>query len=267
MALIDTHAHLYNEKFKPDWHDVMHRLQEAGVEHIYLPNIDHTSIDDMLELELKYPDLCTAMMGLHPCYVQKGFEKELYTVETWLGKREWVAIGEIGTDLYWDKTTFEYQTEAFNIQCRWAIKHKLPVAIHCRESVQETLDLVEPLAAAGLTGVFHCWSGSAEQAKRATDMGFYLGIGGTSTYKNGGIDLVLPHVPKDKVVLETDCPYLAPIPMRGKRNEPAYLSYIAQRVADIWQMPLAEAEALTTQNARTLFQKATAVVEVQKQDA
>lgn len=255
MAIIDTHAHLYNEKFKPDWDQVLYRLEEAGVAHIYLPNVDHTSIDDMLELELRNPNLCSAMMGLHPCYVQKGFEKELYVVEEWLKRREWVAIGEIGTDLYWDKTTLPYQEEAFKIQCQWALDYKLPVAIHCRESVAETLALVKPFAEAGLRGVFHCWSGTLDQAQHAVEFGFYLGIGGTVTYKNTDLPQQLAKLPKESIVLETDCPYLAPIPMRGKRNEPAYLSYISQKVADSWQMSKSEAETLTTDNAKRLFAK------------
>ncbi len=251
--MIDTHAHIYSEEFDADRAATIQRAFDQGLEAWYMPNVDHASVDRLMEVELKYPGQAFAMMGLHPCYVRKGFEKELYQVETWLHKRPFAAIGEIGTDLYWDKTTWPYQQEAFLQQIRWAKQFRLPVAIHCRESLSETLSLLEPFVGPDLTGVFHCFTGTAEQAKQCIEFGFKLGIGGVSTFKNGGLDKVLPEVDLQHLVLETDCPYLAPVPHRGKRNEPAYLALIAQRVADLKQMPMTELVAATTTNARQLF--------------
>lgn len=251
--MIDTHAHIYLQEFDTDRADVFARAAEAGVVELYMPNVDHTSIDRMLEVEAKFPAVARPMMGLHPCYVKRGFEKELYLVESWLAKRTFIAIGEIGTDLYWDKTTWPYQQEAFLQQIRWAKQYRLPVAIHCRESIAETLQLLEPHVGDGLTGVFHCFTGTVEQARQCIAFGFRLGIGGVSTFKNGGLDHVLPEIDIAHLVLETDCPYLAPVPHRGKRNEPAFLALIAQRVADLKQVPLAELAATTTANARSLF--------------
>ncbi|MBL6448323.1 TatD family hydrolase [Fulvivirga sp. 29W222] len=250
---VDSHAHIYLNKFKEDLSDVLERSFEHGVNRIYMPNIDHTSIDDMMEVESKYPNNCFSMMGLHPCSVQKGFEKELYLVEEWLGKRDFVAIGEIGTDLYWDKTYWEEQKEAFKIQVEWAKEYKLPLVIHCRESIDETIELLEAVKNDELTGVFHCFSGDLEQARKIIDLGFYLGFGGVATFKNGGLDAVIPHIGLDHILLETDSPYLAPVPHRGKRNEPAYIPVIAKRVATLKEMPLDEIAAKTTANALILF--------------
>lgn len=256
--LIETHAHLYDKSFKSELSDLRQRATEAGLESILLPNIDHTSIDAMLELEAQWSDaadgtVCHAMMGLHPCYVQRGFEKELYEIETWVKRRNWIAVGEIGTDLYWDKTTWDYQVEAFNIQCGWAVELGLPVAIHCRESVAKTIELVKPWADKGLTGVFHCWSGNLEEASETIELGFYLGIGGTVTYKNSPLQAVLKQVDRSRLVLETDSPYLTPVPHRGKRNEPAYIKLVAQKLADTLEMPLDDLEQLTSDNAKRLF--------------
>jgi TatD DNase family protein len=251
--MIDTHAHIYLEEFKTDRDDMLARATGCGVTHILMPNIDHTSIDDMLELESRQPNLCYAMMGLHPCYVKKDFQRELYVVEDWLAKRNFLAIGEIGTDLYWDKTFWEQQEEAFKIQLSWAKEYKLPVSIHCRESIDETIRLVEDAQDGTLTGVFHCFTGSLEQAQRIIKSGFYLGIGGVSTFKNGGLDKVLPEIPMDKLVLETDSPYLAPVPHRGKRNEPAYLAGIAEKIATLKKALLIDVVKATSQNAKDLF--------------
>ncbi len=251
----DTHAHIYADEFKQDRVDMLHRANEVGVHKIYMPNIDHTSIDSMLELEEKNPGKCISMMGLHPCSVKKDFEKELYLVEAWLSKREFAAVGEMGTDLYWDKTFWEQQKEAFVIQVGWAKKYKLPIVIHCRESMDETIQLLEPLLDGKLSGVFHCFSGSIEQAKKITSMGFYLGLGGVSTFKNGGLDSVIPIIDLENIVLETDSPYLAPVPNRGKRNEPAYIPIIAQRIVELKKMTLMELQHITTNNANRLFKK------------
>ncbi|MEP2772543.1 MAG: TatD family hydrolase [Fulvivirga sp.] len=250
---IDSHAHIYLDKFKEDINEVLQRAFERDVRKIFMPNIDHTSIDDMLELENKYPEHCFPMMGLHPCSVKKDFEKELYLVEQWLNKRDFTAIGEIGTDLYWDKSFWEQQKEAFTIQVNWAKEKNLPVVIHCRDSIDETIALVEELHDDLLRGVFHCFTGSVEQAKRIEAMGFYIGLGGVSTFKNGGMDKVIPDLDMDKVVLETDSPYLAPAPHRGKRNEPSYIPDIAKKIATYKQVGLDEVALKTTENCLKLF--------------
>ncbi|WP_299460419.1 TatD family hydrolase [uncultured Microscilla sp.] len=250
---IDTHAHIYAQQFEKDQEDTLQRAFEQGVNKIYLPNIDHTSIDGMLEVEAKYPDNCFAMMGLHPCSVKQDFEKELYLVEDWLNKRFFAAVGEIGTDLYWDKNFYEQQAEAFEIQVGWAKKHQRPIVIHCRESFQETIDLLKPLMDDKLTGVFHCFTGSVADAQQVIELGFYLGIGGVATFKNGGLDKVLPEVSLEHLVLETDCPYLAPVPHRGKRNESAYVPLIAQKLAEIKGITVEEVAQNTTKNAEKLF--------------
>ncbi|GAB5523662.1 MAG: TatD family hydrolase [Roseivirga sp.] len=251
--MIETHAHIYLEQFKEDLADTIRRAQEAGVKRIYMPNIDHTSIDDMMEVEATYPGYCVATMGLHPCSVGKDFEKELYRVEAWLGKRDFVAIGEMGTDLYWDKTYVGQQVEAFKIQAQWAKELGKPIIIHCRESLEMTIELAEELKDERLTGVFHCFGGTPEQAKRIKELDFFIGLGGVTTFKNSGMDKVIPDLDLSHVVLETDSPYLSPVPHRGKRNEPAYLSLIAQRIADLKEMRLTELKETTTNNAKRLF--------------
>jgi TatD DNase family protein len=256
MHWIDTHAHIYSTDFNKDREEVMERSREAGVNEIYMPNIDHTSVDGMLEVESDHPETCFAMMGLHPCSVKKDFESELYGVEQWLSKRKFAAIGEIGTDLYWDKSFWEHQKEAFTIQVSWAKKYKLPIVIHSRQSIDETIGLVEPLLGDGLTGIFHCFSGNLEQAKKIISMGFYLGLGGVATFKNGGLDKVLPEISLDSLVMETDSPYLAPVPYRGKRNEPSYIPLIASKIAEIKKISLEELQEVTTRNSRRIFRPA-----------
>jgi TatD DNase family protein len=251
---IDTHAHIYHEDFDKDRDDMLRACEEVGVSKIFMPNVDHTSIDGMLELESRSAN-CFAMMGLHPCSVKKDFEKELYTVEQWLGKRKFVAVGEIGTDLYWDKTFWEEQQEAFKIQVEWAKQYKLPIVIHCRESIDQTIELVQQLKDDQLTGVFHCFSGNVEQANKIIELGFYLGIGGVATFKNGGLDKVLPTVGIEHLVLETDSPYLAPVPHRGKRNEPAYISLVGQHISDLMKIGVEDVQTITTKNAEKLFEE------------
>ena len=250
---VDTHAHIYAEEFGSDRETMMQRAEQKEVGRIYMPNIDHTSIDGMFELEQKYPSVCFPMMGLHPCYVKKDFEKELYLVESWLGKRKFSAVGEMGTDLYWDKTFWNQQVEAFTIQVGWAKKYNLPIVVHCRESIDQTIELVEKLQDGKLRGVFHCFTGSKEQAEKLVKLGFYLGIGGVPTFKKSGMENVIPHIPLDRIVLETDSPYLAPTPHRGKRNEPAYIPVIAQRIAELKNSNLSEVQTDTTENALKLF--------------
>jgi TatD DNase family protein len=249
---IDTHAHIYAREFNDDREAMLARCSEAGVHEIYMPNVDSTTTDEMLSLEAAHPN-CFAMMGLHPCSVKKDFQKELYLVEEWLGKRKFAAIGEIGTDLYWDKTFWEEQKEVFATQISWAKKYTLPVVIHCRESIDQTIELLGPLSDNHLTGIFHCFSGTIQQAEKITAMGFYLGIGGVATFKNGGLDKVLPHIGLEHLVMETDSPYLAPVPFRGKRNEPSYIPGIALRVAEIKGVTLEELREATTKNSKSIF--------------
>ena len=253
MNWIDTHAHIYNKAFEKDLPETIEKSREEGMEKIYMPNVDHASIDAMLEIEAKYPE-CIATMGLHPCSVDKQFEKELYIVEEWLNRRPFAAVGEIGLDLYWDKTHLEQQKEAFRIQTTWAKEKGIPIIIHCREAFAETLELVEELKDERLQGVFHCFTGSLEEAEKAISLGFYLGIGGVVTFKNGGLDKLLPQLGLEHLVLETDSPYLAPVPYRGKRNSPVYIPHIAERVAEVCKKPLEEVYQQSTINAKKLFQ-------------
>lgn len=251
--MIDTHAHIYLEHFNEDIDEVVTRAKAVGVEKILLPNIDSESIPSMLELEEQYPNMCYPMMGLHPCSVKEDFEDQLKIVEDWFEKRSFLAVGEIGTDLYWDKTFWSEQKRAFDLQCELALKHQLPVVIHCRDSIDETIELVSKYQDEGLNGVFHCFTGTIEQANNITEMGFYLGLGGVSTFKNGGLDQVIPHIDRSKIILETDSPYLSPVPHRGKRNEPAFVQHVAQRIAQYLGISSSEVETLTTRNANDLF--------------
>ncbi len=224
-----------------------------GVYEIYMPNIDHESIEGMMELELQHPGQCISMMGLHPCSVKKGFEKDLYEVEEWLSKRPFAAVGEIGTDLYWDKSLFDYQKEAFKIQCSLAIKHDLPVAIHCRESIDETIEILESPEFEKLTGVFHCFTGTADQANRIIALGYKLGIGGVLTFKNSGLAESIKSISIENFLLETDSPYLAPTPNRGKRNTPEYIPLVAQKLADVLESPIEKIAEITSENSLKLF--------------
>ncbi|MBI1770570.1 MAG: TatD family hydrolase [Bacteroidetes bacterium] len=253
MTWIDTHAHIYSEEFSADRVDMLRKSEESGIAKIFMPNIDHTSIDAMMEVESKEPTRCISMIGLHPCSVKKDFEKELYLVEDWLGRRKFAAVGEMGTDLYWDKTFWLQQQEAFKVQVQLAKKYKLPLVIHCRESIDETIALLQPLIDGTLTGIFHCFSGSLEQAKRIIEMNFYLGIGGVVTFKNGGLDKVIPDIDMNRIVLETDSPYLAPVPHRGKRNEPSYIPLIAQKICELKKITLEELSRVTTNNTKKVF--------------
>ncbi|MBC5774945.1 TatD family hydrolase [Pontibacter sp. KCTC 32443] len=253
LKLVDSHAHIYSEEFKDDLVDAVARATEAGIEKIYMPNIDHTSIDAMLEAEAAFPGQCISMMGLHPAYVKKDFERELYLVEEWLNKRPFAAVGECGIDLYWDKTFFSEQQEALKVQLELAKKHNLPIVLHTRESFNETYELVAAAQDGTLRGIFHCFSGTVEQTAKVKELNFLMGIGGVATFKNGGLDKVLPHVALEDLVLETDCPYLAPVPHRGKRNEPAYIPLVLKRMAELMQKTEEEVASTTTQNALNLF--------------
>jgi TatD DNase family protein len=253
MKLIDTHCHLYLEEFKPDFAAVIQRAQEIGVGRFYLPAIDSSETENMFALEQAYPGICIAMMGLHPCYVKENWEKELALVGEWLHKRSFPAVGEIGLDFYWDKTYAQQQYLVFREQMQWALDRNLPIVIHSRNAMQETINTVKPYAQKGLRGIFHCFSGDADAAKQVAELGFLLGIGGVVTYKNGGLDKALAAIPLEKLVLETDAPYLAPVPYRGKRNESAYLQHIVEKLAAIKNSTAGEVAAITTANAEKLF--------------
>jgi TatD DNase family protein len=207
----------------------------------------------MLALEAQYPDNCYAMMGVHPCYVNENVAQELTIVEEWLGKRPFKAIGEIGLDFHWDTTYSEQQYQAFRRQLELARSYSLPVAIHSRESTRECIDEVKSLQDGRLSGVFHCFSGTLEEAKEIIDLGFYLGIGGVVTFKKSGLDKLLEQIDMEHIILETDAPYLAPVPYRGKRNESAYIPLIGEKIADIKNLKIADVAAITTSNALKLF--------------
>ena len=251
--LIDTHAHLYASQFDEDREAMLDRALTAGVERFYLPNIDSGSIASMLALEARHPDRCFAMMGLHPCSVKENFEDELAIVKEWLFKRHFCAVGEIGIDLYWDKTTLPQQIIAFRRQIHWAIELDLPIIIHARESTEEILQVLQEEQHERLRGIFHCFGGSLEQAERIIGMGFLLGIGGVLTFKKSGLDQTLLHIDLKHMVLETDAPYLAPVPYRGKRNESSYVRLVAEKLAGIKNTAFTEVAAITTANAKRLF--------------
>ncbi|MBP6829126.1 MAG: TatD family hydrolase [Saprospiraceae bacterium] len=252
--LIDTHAHLYSHKFDNDRSDMVRRAIAAGVTRMYLPNIDSESIQPMLDLEAEFPDNCFAMMGLHPGHVQPDtYEQELALVEKHLGERRWAGVGETGIDLYWDKTHLDIQKKAFARQIEWAKDLNLPIIIHSRESNEECLELVKNGQDGRLRGIFHCFSGTPEQARRMTDLGFMLGIGGTLTYPKSEVPEVLREVPLEYIVLETDAPYLPPVPHRGKRNESAYVALVAEKLSEVKGLPPGEIARVTTANALRMF--------------
>lgn len=253
MGIIETHAHIYSGQFSEDRDRMILQAFEEGIDQILMPNVDVDSIDKMLEVEAAYPQKCIAMMGLHPCSVKADFEKQLTVMEEWLDKRDFIAIGEIGMDLHWDLEFVEEQKEAFKIQVQWAKNRQLPIAIHARKANQELLEILEKEGTDDLNGVFHCFSGTIEEGQRVKDLGFYLGIGGVVTFKNGGLDKVIKELGFENIVLETDCPYLAPVPYRGKRNEVAYIQQVAEKIAHIFELSYEEVVDETTENAKKLF--------------
>lgn len=251
--MIDTHCHLYADAFDNDRPAMMQRAISAGVERFYLPAIDSAVIDNMLQMEVDYPNHCFAMMGLHPCSVKEDYKTELVVAADWLEKRRFIAIGETGLDFYWDKTFVPQQYEAFETQVQWAKNLGIPVVIHSRESTPECIGVIKKMQDGNLRGVFHCFGGSLEEAKAITDLGFCLGIGGVLTYKNSGLGAVLAQLPLDNIVLETDAPYLSPVPLRGKRNESAFLTHIAERLASVKEISVTEVMQVTTANTEKLF--------------
>jgi TatD DNase family protein len=255
MILTDTHTHIYISELRSNISAIMHRALEQRVSRFFLPNIDLESIDDVFSLTALYPDKCYPMMGLHPCSVKDDYADVLAQIKNHIDKPDIIAIGEIGIDLYWDKTTLEIQKEAFRIQIQWAKERKLPIVIHCRDAFQKIYDILKEEKDESLRGVFHCFTGSIEQARLITDLGFYLGIGGVLTYKNAGLPEVIKQVDMKHIVLETDSPYLTPAPHRGKPNESSYLIYVAEKLAEIKGMGLNEIADITTENSKLLFGK------------
>jgi len=259
MSLIDTHSHIYLPEFETDREEMLQRAEKEGVRKILMPAVDTETHEKMLALEHQHPEVCIAMMGVHPCSVKSNYREELKAARAYLENRPFIAIGEIGLDFYWDKTFVAEQYLAFHEQIEWALKFDIPIVIHSRESVDECIRVVLEHQKGKLKGVFHCFSGNDKQAQQIIDLGFYLGIGGVVTFKNSGLDKVIENVSLEKVVLETDAPYLAPVPFRGKRNEPAYLKYVVEKLSAIKKTAIEEVTVVTTSNAQKLF--ATALFE------
>ena len=253
MILIDTHAHLYADAFEADREAVLSRAEAAGVHRILMPAIDASTHPRMLQLEKNQPGYCLSMMGIHPCSVKENYLDELKIAEDWLANRKFIAVGETGLDFYWDMTFVKQQYEAFHRQAEWALHYDIPLVIHSRNANDECIGVVAEHQDGKLKGVFHCFSGTNEQARRITELGFYLGIGGVLTFKNAGLDKALAGIDPRYLVLETDAPYLAPVPFRGKRNECSYLSYVVQKLADVTGASAADIAAVTTANAQQLF--------------
>ena len=253
MKLIDTHTHLYVEAFDEDREEIIQKAIKIGIERFYLPSIDSSYTSRMLDLESKYPDHIRLMIGLHPTHVKDNYKDELHHVDQCLNKYDFSAVGEIGIDLYWDKSFLKNQQEAFDLQISWAKEKKLPVVIHCRDAFDEVFEVLQGHRCNNLSGIFHCFSGTIEQAEMVIDMKFKLGIGGIVTFKNGKIDKFLDQISIDHIVLETDAPYLAPAPFRGKRNQSEYLVYILKKLTKIYKKSEKEIAAITTKNALSVF--------------
>jgi TatD DNase family protein len=255
MMLIDTHSHIYLPEFEIDMAQMLEKSEKEGICKIIMPAIDTATHSAMLKVEKENSSTCVSMMGLHPCSVKENYEDELKTVSDFLGQRTFIAIGETGLDFYWDKTFTTQQYAAFHKQIEWALHYDIPVVIHSRNSIDECIHVIHEHQKGKLKGVFHCFSGNTEQAEKIIHLGFYLGIGGVVTFKNSGLDKVIEHIDLEKIVLETDAPYLAPVPYRGKRNEPAYLKYVAEKLAEIKKLSIEELSSATTENAEKLFGK------------
>jgi len=251
--ITDTHTHLYSEQFDDDRQEMMQRAMDAGVTRFFIPAIDSSYTERMLDLEKNYPKDVFLMMGLHPTSVKEDYTEELLLVKEWIDQRKFIAIGEIGIDLYWDKTFLAQQQEAFRTQIQWAKEKKLPIIIHCRDAFDEIFEVLETAKGDDLFGIFHCFSGTLEQAKKAISYNMKLGIGGVATFKNGKIDAFLNQIDIKHIVLETDSPYLAPTPYRGKRNESSYITEVIDKLAAIYNLSFNEVAAITTQNSKDVF--------------
>jgi TatD DNase family protein len=253
MHIIDTHSHIYLEEFAVDVKQIIERAESEGVRMVLMPAIDSQHHKHMQSLEASYPAFCRSMMGLHPCSVKENWKEELSIASGLLANNKFIAIGEIGLDFYWDLNFSDQQYEAFRLQLGWALQYNLPVSIHSRNATDECIEVVSQQQNGNLTGVFHCFSGNTEQAKKIMDLGLYLGIGGVITFKNSGLDKVIREVGLEHVVLETDAPYLAPVPFRGKRNEPSYLNYVVNKLAEVTGLSREMVSEITTRNAKEIF--------------
>ena len=253
MYLIDTHTHIYDYQFSLDRNEAVQRALDAGVKMMLLPNVDASTIAPMLELHEQYPDCTRVMMGLQPEEVKEDYKEVLDTMEKELDRGIYVGVGEVGLDFYWDATFEKQQLDAFETQLDWAKQLGLPLSIHCRNAFEKMVKIFENKQDGGLHGIMHCFTGTEEEAKAYLELGFHLGLGGVTTYKNCGVKDYLSNLPLDRIVLETDAPYLAPVPCRGKRNEPAFLMHTAQKIADVLQIPIEELAEVTTKNVQSLF--------------
>ncbi|HWC53981.1 MAG TPA: TatD family hydrolase [Chitinophagaceae bacterium] len=253
MALIDTHAHIYLNEFDLDRKAMLERAEKETVVKILMPAIDSETHAQMLEAERNFPNLCLSMIGLHPCSIKDNYKNELQVVFEFLQQRKFIAIGETGLDFYWDLTFREQQFVAFQQQIDWSLHYDIPIVIHSRNATDDCIEMIRKNQNGKLKGVFHCFSGTIKQAQQIIELGFYIGIGGVLTFKNSGLDAVLEKVGLDNVILETDAPYLAPVPFRGKRNESGYLKYVAQKLAAVKNMQFEEIARITTRNAEKLF--------------
>lgn len=253
MEFIDTHAHLYVDQFREDIDEVIQEAQNNYVSKVLLPNIDSASTEDLLSLKSKYPKYFEVMMGVHPCSIGEDYRKELKAAEAQFLRQDFVSVGEIGLDYYWETKYKAEQIMAFRNQINWAKDMKLPIAVHCREAFDDILDILDDEQDGRLRGVLHCFTGNVDQAKRLIDNGFLLGIGGVLTYKNSGLDNTMKEIELKNLILETDAPYLSPVPFRGKRNQSAYLIYIAEKLAEVKACSLEDVARLTTTNAKELF--------------
>ncbi len=253
MLFIDTHAHLYDEQYTNDIATVMQESIQAGVQRMYLPNLTLESIPAMLSMTEQYPNMCRAMLGLHPCEVKKDYQQQLSALEPWFKEHSFIAIGEVGIDLYWDKTCYPEQLACLHVFIDWALAYNLPLALHVRNSFPEVLDVLKDRKNKNLRGVFHCFSGSLEEAQQVIKLGFSLGIGGIVTFKKSHLPPIIEAIDIEHIVLETDAPYLAPSPYRGKRNHPAYLPVIGAKIAEIKGSTLEKVASATTRNACMLF--------------
>ena len=253
MIFTDTHTHLYSSQFQDDRNEMMQRAKEAGVSRLFVPSIDSSYTQKMYDLESQFSENVYLMMGLHPTYVKENYLEELAHVETELARRKFYAVGEIGMDLFWDKSFLKEQQHAFQHQIQLAKKHQLGINIHCRDAFDETFEVLESEKATDLFGIFHCFTGDLEQAQRAISLGMKLGIGGVATFKNGKIDQFLNEIDLQHIVLETDSPYLAPVPHRGKRNESSYTVLVAQKLSEIYNLPIEEIARITTENSKAIF--------------
>lgn len=251
--LIDTHSHIYTEDFSHDFDDVIQNAYNNNVKKIILPNIDSGTAKHLIDVSNSYPHLCYPLMGLHPTSVDEDYKQELEAVEYWFEKHKFYGVGEIGIDLYWSQALLKQQEDAFRVQIKLAKNRNLPIVIHVRNSFKEIYKIVKEEQDGSLKGIFHCFSGNAEEARKIIDLGFLLGIGGVVTFKNSTLNEVIPNFDLSNMVLETDSPYLAPVPKRGRRNESAYLVYVAQKVAEIYNVPVEKVAEITTLNARNLF--------------